>query len=316
VKKTIFLACLLFSLCVSLCAMDAVIQDGDYRIAVLYDAKAFPGDPYFVTLNLLNPKTQNDVLEEASVILRKSESHKNLAKASFIPLENSEKLLASFPLSSFLQPGDYMLYFEYRIKNHPKMKCTLGIVLQEKVFPSETVYLNAQNTAIKNNYGSERMSQITSIHTLFQTVKAKSYASANFSCPITTSRVTSEFAYRRYYEYSNGKKETNVHFGIDYGVPIGTDVFACEKGKVVLAEKRISSGNSIVIEHLPGLYSVYYHLDSLAVKENQFVEHAEFLGKSGNTGLSTGPHLHWEVRLKGEAVNPLYFVDKFQRFVE
>lgn len=296
--------------------MDAVILDGDYRIAVLYDAKAFPGDPYFVTLDLLNPKSSKDVLGEASVILRKSESHKNIAQANFIPLEDSSKLLAAFPLSSFLESGDYMLYFEYRIDNQPKMKCSLGITLCEKAFPSETVYLNAQNTTIKSNYGPSRMSQIKSINTLFQTVKAKYYATRNFNCPIEFQRVTSEFGHRRFYEYNNGKRETNVHWGIDYGVPIGTDVFACGKGKVVLAENRISSGNSIVIEHLPGLYSVYYHLDSLSVVENQLVEQNDFLGKSGNTGLSTGPHLHWEVRLKGEAVNPLYFTQKFQRFIQ
>jgi murein DD-endopeptidase MepM/ murein hydrolase activator NlpD len=78
-----------------------------------------------------------------------------------------------------------------------------------------------------------------------------------------------------------------------------------------MAENRISTGYSIVIEHLPGLYSLYYHLSKMDVKEGDMVKKGQLIGLSGSTGLATGPHLHWEMRLNGEAVRPEFFLSNF-----
>jgi murein DD-endopeptidase MepM/ murein hydrolase activator NlpD len=100
----------------------------------------------------------------------------------------------------------------------------------------------------------------------------------------------------------------SIHAGIDYGVPKGTVVTSCGPGKVVLARSRIVTGNSIVIEHLPGVYSLYYHLDKIEVAEGAIVATGTPLGLSGATGLATGPHLHWEIRVAGENSDPDAFV--------
>ena len=102
-----------------------------------------------------------------------------------------------------------------------------------------------------------------------------------------------------------------MHYGVDYGVPEGTLVTSCGDGKVVLAENRISTGWSVVVEHAPGLYSLYYHMSVLSVKDGQMVKQGEKLGLSGSTGLATGPHLHWEVRLNMCAVSPDFFTNDF-----
>ena len=82
-----------------------------------------------------------------------------------------------------------------------------------------------------------------------------------------------------------------------------------------MAENRISTGWSVVIEHLPGVYSLYYHMDSLTVEKGDMVKRGTLIGYSGATGLATGPHLHWEVRVNGNAVNPDFFVsDEFPFF--
>ena len=78
-----------------------------------------------------------------------------------------------------------------------------------------------------------------------------------------------------------------------------------------MAENRITTGYSIVIEHLPGLYSLYYHLSEMKVQEGDYVKQGQLIGKSGSTGLATGPHLHWEIRLNGTAVRPEFFVRNF-----
>ena len=71
---------------------------------------------------------------------------------------------------------------------------------------------------------------------------------------------------------------------------------------------RIMTGNTLVIEHLPGLYSLYYHLDTREAEKNDFVEQGQLIGTVGHTGLSTGSHLHWEIRTCGIAVDPESFL--------
>ena len=78
-----------------------------------------------------------------------------------------------------------------------------------------------------------------------------------------------------------------------------------------MAENRISTGWSVCVEHLPGLYSLYYHMSELKVEVGQMVDKGDLLGLSGATGLATGPHLHWEVRLNMEAISPDFMLEDF-----
>ncbi len=122
--------------------------------------------------------------------------------------------------------------------------------------------------------------------------------------PVDSVRRTSTFGDRRVYAYADGEEGTSVHAGIDFGVPTGTPVCAAARGKVVFARPRIVTGNSIVVEHLPGVYSLYYHLSRIDAAEGSVVEAGQQIGLSGSTGLSTGPHLHWELRVSGTAADP------------
>jgi murein DD-endopeptidase MepM/ murein hydrolase activator NlpD len=86
--------------------------------------------------------------------------------------------------------------------------------------------------------------------------------------------------------------------------PTGTPVFAPAAGRVAFAGDRIVTGKSVVLEHLPGLFSISYHLSEIAVREGDILEAGQPLGKVGMTGLATGPHLHWEVQVLGTPVDP------------
>jgi murein DD-endopeptidase MepM/ murein hydrolase activator NlpD len=117
-------------------------------------------------------------------------------------------------------------------------------------------------------------------------------------------RETSFFGDRRIFLYTDGGKANSIHYGLDYATPRGTPVYSAGAGKVVMAKERVLTGFSIVIEHLPGVYSLYYHLDKMEVKPEQIVKTGDKIGESGFTGLATGPHLHWEVRAAANAVEP------------
>lgn len=101
-----------------------------------------------------------------------------------------------------------------------------------------------------------------------------------------------------------------MHEGIDFVVSPGTEVVSAAGGIVVTAEMHPQYGNMIDIDHGNGFSSRYAHLSSMRVKAGQLVKRGQSIAASGNTGRSTGPHLHFEVRYNGVAQNPARFLQQ------
>jgi murein DD-endopeptidase MepM/ murein hydrolase activator NlpD len=120
-------------------------------------------------------------------------------------------------------------------------------------------------------------------------------------------RLTSYFGTRRSY---NSSPAESFHGGTDFGGEIGLPIYAPAAGRVVLAEPLTVRGQAVLLDHGLGLFSGYWHLSQIAVAEGQEVERGDLIGYLGNTGLVTGPHLHWEIRLQGIAVEPLQWVQQ------
>ena len=114
--------------------------------------------------------------------------------------------------------------------------------------------------------------------------------------------ITSAFGQRRAY---NSGPASSYHEGVDYGAKQGAVVLAPAAGRVVLAEALTVRGNAIILDHGAGVHSGYWHLWQIFVEEGDEVMPGDPLGRVGNTGLSTGAHLHWELRIGAVAVNPL-----------
>lgn len=123
---------------------------------------------------------------------------------------------------------------------------------------------------------------------------------ANFSYPLVNHiRITSEFGPRRY----------RYHYGIDLKVYKGDSILSAMDGMVRIAKKVGNYGNLVVVRHNNGLESFYGHLDKILVKPDQYVKSGELIGHGGNTGRSTGSHLHFELRYLGQCMNPRDLVD-------
>lgn len=106
-------------------------------------------------------------------------------------------------------------------------------------------------------------------------------------------------------------KVKKFHGGIDINAPMSANIVAAASGKVIWSGWRSGgSGNTIIIDHGGGITTLYLHIKSggLLVKEGQTVKAGQTIAKVGSTGLSTGPHLHFEVRVNGERKNPLNYV--------
>jgi len=117
-------------------------------------------------------------------------------------------------------------------------------------------------------------------------------------------RIGSYFGYRMDPFY----KVKKFHEGVDFTAPVGTEIYATGNGKVTKAGRNQGGyGNMIVIDHDYSYETVYAHLSKLKVREGELVKRGQVIGYVGNTGKSTAPHLHYEVRKSNRAVNPIYF---------
>ena len=295
-------------------------QEQTYSGSVTYNEKAQPGDAVFVRLSMKVPETTSDKTSQKPIaVLQLFKGKERAASTQFFftnPQNRSAEtaeMLAGIPLSTWLSDKEvYSLKVIISTGDAQKKEITLPFSIQKKQFVSERIVLDARNTGIRKDASPERRAQIEKLNNILETVTPQDvYTLKPFTIPVDSKRITSGFGDRRVFEYTDKQTSTTLHYGIDYGVPTGTPVHSCAEGKVVLAENRISTGWSVVVEHLPGLYSLYYHMDSLNVQEGQYVKQGEKLGLSGATGLATGPHLHWEIRLNMEAVNPEFFLKAF-----
>ncbi len=187
----------------------------------------------------------------------------------------------------------------------PRVLHEQSITIAERAFAVEDIPLSAELSNLRRTTDPRRQQESLALRLLLTT--SRPVARPHFGplrLPLGDARRTAGFGDRRRYLYADGSTDTTIHNGVDFGVPAGTAVAAAGGGTVVMARGRMVTGLTVVVEHLPGVYSLYYHLQSLAVQEGRYVAAGETIGAVGSTGLATGPHLHWEVRAAGVAVDP------------
>lgn len=129
--------------------------------------------------------------------------------------------------------------------------------------------------------------------------------------PVTAALISGYFGEQRSF---NGGPVGGHHGGTDFGVAAGTPVYATNGGVVVLAETLQVRGNMVIIDHGGGIFSGYAHMQSIAVAAGETVAPGQLVGQVGTTGLSTGPHLHWEMSVGGVLVDGLRWLDGSQGF--
>lgn len=125
-----------------------------------------------------------------------------------------------------------------------------------------------------------------------------------FAVPVRSPRFTSGFGARR----DPFNRRLARHDGLDMAGPVGTPVYTPADGVVVFAGRQGGYGNLITIRHSFGFETKYAHLNRIRVRPGQRIERGERIGDMGNTGRSTGPHLHYEVHVNGRAVDPMKFI--------
>lgn len=142
-------------------------------------------------------------------------------------------------------------------------------------------------------------------HANSNTSQTAKFVGGKFVFPINTRYISSYFGYRIHPIY----KTRRMHTGVDIGGAMGESIYAANDGTVIVSGYNSGGyGNYIMIDHGGGIVTLYAHNSSNGVKVGQKVTRGQVIGQVGSTGASTGPHLHFEVRVNGSPVNPLPYI--------
>jgi murein DD-endopeptidase MepM/ murein hydrolase activator NlpD len=260
----------------------------------LFPQEPRPGEPVTVAFR---PDNGTDPLRAVLI----DGQGRRLTKAAFFSMGGGRRVLtAILAVPCTAHPGPALIQLEAG----ETVIDAAALVIADRDFAFEEIALDRQNTDIRTVPDPLKTAEAERLWAVINHTGAEIHTTGTFAPPVTSIRRTGFYGDRRVYRYAGGSSDTVIHAGVDYGIPRGTAVTACADGRVVLACFRIVTGNSVIIEHLPGIYSLYYHMDSITVSEGNMVRQGELLGESGSTGLSTGPHLHWEIRIAGENADP------------
>ncbi len=207
-------------------------------------------------------------------------------------------------LPSTLAPGLYRLVIEARSGENGFLQDTV-VEVHDRAFLSEDIPLNSSLTSLRSVPDPRKTQEARELARVLATPHADAVLETGaFIRPVSALRTTAFYGDRRRYLYSDSRVEVSLHNGMDYAAQDGVPVYACGKAMVVFSGDRIMSGNTVVLEHMPGVFSLYYHMSARAVETGEIVAMGTLIGKVGHSGLATGSHLHWEVQVSGVAVDP------------
>ena len=199
---------------------------------------------------------------------------------------------AAFALVSLNVSGQDLLARQAPIDRKLKAVDSVALIRQIKAeksaYPAYSLY---------PNWSNERVHAYGNTVTIPDTFRIDM---TGFRMPTEHTKITSKF----------GPRRRRMHKGIDLKVLKGDTIRAAFNGKVrIKAFERRGYGYYVVLRHPNGLETIYGHLSKILVEENQIVRAGETIGLGGNTGRSTGSHLHFETRFLGQAINPAEIID-------
>ena len=181
--------------------------------------------------------------------------------------------------------------------------------------PVQTVRLKPDRMALQKDPRVKKQSK--RIRQILRTRSAVQLWKGNFQPP-STKPGRGFGRQRRYIEAQSSRRSGSsfrgYHRGLDFSLKPGTPVYAANAGKVLAAEPFVLTGNSVFLDHGHGVITAYFHLKEIRVNPGDRIAQRRVVGTVGNTGRSTGPHLHWAVYAQGQAVNPEAIIRLPKRF--
>jgi murein DD-endopeptidase MepM/ murein hydrolase activator NlpD len=207
----------------------------------------------------------------------------------------------------FTEPGLYEMALQATESDGRAVEITVDVVVEADRFGYERI--RASSSLLDPAIVAAERERLNALRPRFTAERAW----LKLFEPPCGGTISSYFGTRRAY---NEGPYTSYHGGVDLRGVTGTPVYAPAAGTVVLADQLTVRGNALVLDHGWGVLTGYWHLSRIEVERGQRVEQGDLIGRIGNTGLSTGSHLHWEMWVGGVNVNPLQWLDAFYPWPE
>lgn len=198
--------------------------------------------------------------------------------------------------------GDYPLAVRYQYSSSREvMTGNLTVSVTPVNFPVDAIQFTGETASLLSPelVASEAV-QMTQAYSGFS---PRQLWRGTFIPPVS-GEITTNFGARRAYQ---GGPATGSHSGVDIGVPAGTPITASAAGRVAWTGTVPERGNGVIIDHGLGVYSGYFHMSRILSQPGQSVSAGDTIGLAGSTGLSTGPHVHWEIVVNGVNIDALQF---------
>jgi murein DD-endopeptidase MepM/ murein hydrolase activator NlpD len=202
--------------------------------------------------------------------------------------------------------GDYKLTVTGKSSSGAAISCEAPITVRTGKFPTERLKVAPNFVEPNPEQAAKAAEDQKKLRAIYATATPEKLWTGPFRIPLIGVKTGGNFGKRR---VLNGKSNS-PHSGVDLPSPTGTPVHATQSGRVVLAEELYFAGNTVVIDHGLGIYTLYGHFSEIDAKVGDEVKAGDVIGKVGATGRVTGPHLHWGLEIDHARVNAMEIVGK------
>ncbi len=202
--------------------------------------------------------------------------------------------------------GDYKFSVTGKSASGAPITCEAPIAVRAGKFPTERLKVAPNFVEPNPEQAAKAAEDQKKLREIYATVTPEKLWTGAFRIPLDGVKTGGNFGKRR---VLNGKSNS-PHSGVDLPSPTGTPVHAAQGGHVVLAEELYFAGNTVVIDHGLGVYTLYGHFSEIDAKVGDEVKAGDVIGKVGATGRVTGPHLHWGLEVDRARVNAMEIVGK------
>lgn len=262
---------------------------GGWQTVEMGPFPAVPGDTFSVYVNYL----------EAGQPVGELRAPDNTAvPLHFEPATNRDGYTAVVGLDAFAEPGRYTLFLAGEGASRPWYPFQQDFYLRPADYTIQNIPLDDQPDI--------RAEEDLFLSDIFTQINPTKLWDGIFQMPVSPTIVTARYGDARSY---NGAPVTIFHTGIDFAGQNGTPISAPANGQVAFVGTLNLRGETVILDHGWGVYTAYYHLSETNVAVNDPVRAGQVIGLGGSTGLSTGPHLHWDVRVHNTAVNPVRWTE-------
>lgn len=202
--------------------------------------------------------------------------------------------------------GDYKFSVTGKSSDGKPVSCNASIAVRNGKFPTERLKVAPNFVEPNPEQAAKAAEDQKKLRAIYNTATPEKLWTSSFRIPLDGVKTGGNFGKRR---VLNGKSNS-PHSGVDLPSPTGTPVHAAQSGRVVLAEELYFAGNTVVIDHGLGVYTLYGHFSEIDAKVGDEVKVGDVIGKVGATGRVTGPHLHWGLEVDHARVNAMEIVGK------